>query len=105
VVRLGGRTLLHLGDGIIDEKALRGAGVLDESIDVGVLPFWFLTYPFGRRLLQGGFRPAALFGAHIRVSEREQIVREIEAMRGAVPLTEPLARYRIETDGQVIPEA
>ena len=105
VVRLGGRTVLHLGDGIIDEKALRGAGVLDEIIDVGVLPFWFLTYPFGRRLLQSGFRPASLFGAHIRVSEREQIVREIEATRGAVPLTEPLARYRIETDGQVIREA
>lgn len=104
VVRLGGRSILHLGDGIIDEKSLRAAGVLDERIDVGILPFWFLTYPFGRRLRERGFRPRATFAVHIRVSERDQVVREIASDGGAVPLTEPLSRHVVAGDGHITRE-
>ncbi|HEX5133465.1 MAG TPA: MBL fold metallo-hydrolase [Candidatus Krumholzibacteria bacterium] len=102
IVRLGGMSLMHLGDGIIDEKSMRAAGVLDETIDVGVLPFWFLTYPFGKRLVQRGFRPRALFAVHVRVAERDEIVREIESWIVATPLIEPLARYRVDEDARVI---
>ncbi len=101
VVRLGGGTVLHLGDGIIDEKSLREAGVVDETADVGFFPFWFLTYPFGKRLLQRGLRPRAVFAVHIRVSEREQLVNEILAAGDALPLTEPLSRFRVTGDGQI----
>jgi L-ascorbate metabolism protein UlaG (beta-lactamase superfamily) len=104
VVRLAGRSILHLGDGIIDEKALRAAGVLDETADVGVLPFWFLTYPFGKRLAERGFRPRARFVVHIRASEREQILNEIAAANGATPLIEPLSRHRVESDGRITRE-
>jgi L-ascorbate metabolism protein UlaG (beta-lactamase superfamily) len=101
MVRLGARSVLHLGDGIIDEKSLREAGVLDETADVGVFPFWFLTYPFGKRLMQRGLQPRAAFAVHIRVSEREQVVNEILAEGAALPLTEPLSRYRVAGDGTI----
>lgn len=104
IVRLGDRSILHLGDGIIDEKSLRAAGVLDEVSDVGVVPFWFLTYPFGKRLMQGGLKPRATFAVHIRVSEREQMVNEIASWSSAVPLVEPLSRYRVERDGLITRE-
>ncbi len=102
VVTIDGRAVVHLGDGIIDEKSLRRAGLLDSAVDVGVLPFWFLTYPFGKRLVARAFRPRAIFAVHIRVHEREQVVAEIESwIDDAVPLVEPLAVYRIDDDGRI----
>jgi L-ascorbate metabolism protein UlaG (beta-lactamase superfamily) len=101
VVWLGGSTVVHLGDGIIDERTLRAAGLVDAPPDVGVLPFWFLTYPFGKHLVARGFRPRAIFAVHIRVSERADVVNEIASWSDAVPLVEPLARYAIDDGGGV----
>jgi L-ascorbate metabolism protein UlaG (beta-lactamase superfamily) len=101
VVTMGHRSLIHLGDGIIDEKALRAAGVIGRSIDVGVLPFWFLTYPYGRRLVSNGFRPHALFAVHVRMNEREKVSGEIASWIDATPLLTPMERYEIAADGKV----
>jgi L-ascorbate metabolism protein UlaG (beta-lactamase superfamily) len=101
VVTLGGRRVIHLGDGIIDEKSMRAAGVLDREIDVGVLPFWFLTYPFGRRLVAQGFRPRAIFAVHVRQIERERVARDIASWIDATPLLVPMERYDIAADGRV----
>ncbi len=99
VVTMAGQSIVHLGDGIIDEKTLRRAGLLDGTIDVGVLPFWFLTYPFGKRLVARAFRPRAIFACHVRLHERAQVVAEIESwIPEAVPLVEPLAVYDIDGD-------
>ncbi len=102
VATLDGRSVIHLGDGIIDEKTLRRAGVLDADLDVGVLPFWFLTYPFGKRLVARAFRPRAIFVCHVRVHERAQVEGEIGAwIEGAVPLVEPFAVFDIDDDGTI----
>ena len=102
VVTLEGRSIVHLGDGIIDEKTLQRAGLVDSAIDVGVLPFWFLTYPFGKRLVARAFRPRAIFACHVRLHERDQVVSEIAAwMPDAVPLVEPLAVYDIDDAGTI----
>ena len=102
VVTLEGRSIVHLGDGIIDEKTLQRAGLIDSAIDVGVLPFWFLTYPFGKRLVARAFRPRAIFACHVRLHEREQVVNEIASwMPDAVALVEPLAVYEIDDAGTI----
>ena len=100
-VRLGDRSVIHLGDGIIDEKSLRAAGMLDRALDVGVLPFWYLTYPFGRRLVSNGFRPRTIFAVHVRTNERKKIAGEIASWIDAVPLLSPMERYEIAPDGRV----
>lgn len=101
LVSMGAHSLIHLGDGIIDEKALRAAGAMDRDIDVGVLPFWFLTYPFGKRLVSGSFRPRALFAVHVRVNEREKVSGEITSWIDATPLLVPMEQYEIAADGRV----
>ena len=101
VVTIDGKSVIHLGDGIIDEKSLRAAGVLDRTLDVGVLPFWFLTYPFGRRLVSNGFRPRAIFAVHVRVNEREKVAAEIASWIDATPLLVPMESYAIAADGRV----
>lgn len=102
VVTIDGRSIVHLGDGIIDEKTLRRAGLLDTHIDVGVLPFWFLTYPFGKRLVERAFRPRAVFACHVRLHEREQVVNDMSWLPTAVPLVEPLAVYTVDDDGAIL---
>ena len=70
MVGLGGVTILHLGDGVISERSLRSAGVLDRHIDVAFLPFWYLTYPFGRRLMESTLTPTRVFAVHIPTAGR-----------------------------------
>lgn len=101
LVRLGERSVVHLGDGIIDEKSLRAAGVVEAATDVGVLPFWFMTYPFGRRLAERGFKPRTRFAVHIRVSEREQVVNEVLESGDAFPLVSPMTRYDVDGGGRI----
>jgi len=101
LVTLDGKSILHLGDGIIDEKSMRAAGLFDAPIDLAVLPFWFLTYPFGRRLMERTLRPRNIFAVHIRRSEREQVLGEIASFAqsaglNAVALTEPLSRHVVD---------
>ncbi len=104
VARFGERSLIHLGDGIIDRKALSAAGVLDEIFDVAILPFWYLTYAFGKRLITDGFRARAMFAAHIPVTGRRKIVLKIQSWSEATPLLDPLSNYQIEAGGRVIRE-
>jgi len=41
VVRLGGRTLVHVGDAAASAGDLEAAGLLGRKFDVGLLPYWF----------------------------------------------------------------
>jgi L-ascorbate metabolism protein UlaG (beta-lactamase superfamily) len=96
MVEVGGTTVLHLGDGVIAERSLREAGALDRAIDVAFLPFWYLTYPFGRRLMESALHPNRIFAVHIPPQHQRRLVDEIrEFDAGAVPLVEPMARYRL----------
>jgi L-ascorbate metabolism protein UlaG (beta-lactamase superfamily) len=98
VVYLGGATLLHLGDGIIAEKTLRSAGVLDETIDAAFLPFWYLTYPAGRRVLEGGFsrRLRRIFAVHIPPAHEARLVEEVRRFDPhATALVTPMSRFLI----------
>lgn len=97
VVYAGGLSFVHLGDGIIDRRALTAAGVLDEEVDAAILPFWFLTYPFGRRLMRERFRPRRVFAAHIAPQRQAELEREIaSALPSATPLVRPMASFAVE---------
>lgn len=88
IVHLEGRRILHLGDGIIDERALRAAGVLGDAIDVAIVPFWYVTYPYARRLLKEKFHPGRLLAVHLPVRDAARIEEEIaSSARPATALT------------------
>lgn len=96
VVDLAGASVLHLGDGVISERSLGEAGVLDRPIDVAFVPFWFLTYPFGRRLMKTALRPGRVFAVHIPPAHERRLVADIEAFDpSAVPLVDPMSRHRV----------
>jgi L-ascorbate metabolism protein UlaG (beta-lactamase superfamily) len=96
LVDLAGAAVLHLGDGMIAERALREAGVLDRSVDVAFVPFWFLTYPMGRRLMETALRPRHVFAVHIPPAHARRLVAAVAASDpAAVPLVEPMVRHSL----------
>lgn len=96
-IDLGGMSVLHLGDGIIAKRSLAAAGVLDRKVDVAFLPFWFLTYPFGQKLIGEGFRPRHVFAVHIPPAHERRLVDEIQRFDpGAVPMVAPMSVYDVE---------
>lgn len=97
VVRMGGQSALHLGDAMINERTLRQVGILEEDIDVAFVPFWYLTYEFGRRLMRRAFRPRRIFAVHTPPDQAEALGEGIEAaFPNAVVLRTPMATYTIE---------
>ena len=97
LVDLDGVTVLHLGDGIIAQRSLEAAGVLERRVDVAFLPFWYLTYPFGQRLMRAGLRPRHVFALHIPPAHERRLVDEIRQFDPqAVPLAEPMAVHVID---------
>jgi L-ascorbate metabolism protein UlaG (beta-lactamase superfamily) len=96
LVELGSLSLLHLGDGIIDHKALESAGVFENVIDACFLPFWYYTYPVGRRVTETRFRGREFFGIHIPPPQRPEIESAIlDGFPDAIPLVEPLSTYTV----------
>ena len=96
VVYAGGVSVLHLGDGIIDERTLDAVGVLDEQLDAAFLPFWYLTHDYGKRLMENRLRPKQVFAVHIPPPRQALIESEVSAfMPAAIALVRPMATYRI----------
>ena len=78
VVYVGGRSIVHLGDAIIDRRTLTAAGILRERIDLAFLPFWYFTHPIGRRLMGAEFRPAQAFAVHLPLDGADRIATEVQ---------------------------
>jgi len=97
VVDAGDGSFVHLGDGIIHERTLDTAGVLDRPIDAGFLPFWYLTYPFGIRLVTDRFRLGRTFGVHVPPSDSAELTARIAAsFPDAVALVDPLSGFDVK---------
>jgi len=96
-VSVGGYQLLHLGDGIIDEKALSAAGVLDTPFDMAFLPFWYLTYPIGAALVRSRLQARRIFAVHIPPHRQVEIETVISADHaGVVAMTRSMAEYQVD---------
>ncbi|MDX2151286.1 MAG: MBL fold metallo-hydrolase [Bryobacteraceae bacterium] len=79
IVRIGGVSFLHIGD------AEPGAARFDlyelpkEKIDVAMVPFWYLTDPRGRTVVNTLIRPRQLVAFHLPPSEYDRWAPQILA--------------------------
>jgi L-ascorbate metabolism protein UlaG (beta-lactamase superfamily) len=96
-VSAGGFQILHLGDGIIDTRALTGAGVLDTPLDMAFLPFWYLTYPVGAALVRNRLCASRVFAVHIPPHRHVEIETVLSADHpDSVAMTRAMTVYRVE---------
>ncbi len=89
IVEIGGLKFLHVGDPGMGEDDLEALDILDEEIDVAILPDWFLRYLDGRRVTNKYIKAKAYIAVHVSQQEGAQARREIvKHYPGATVFTE-----------------
>lgn len=89
IVKLGGKTLLHIGDGTTEDPGIFDALNLDEAgIDVAFLPVWFLTSDEGAAIVRRHIKPKHIVAVHMPADEAQRAAAQVrERFPEAVPFT------------------
>lgn len=82
IIRLNGKSFLHVGDAAEPFDHLEAAALADEKIDVAMLPWWLLLNSDANRILRAQIRPRTVIAMH--VSEEDE-VKGIPRIRRAWP--------------------
>jgi L-ascorbate metabolism protein UlaG (beta-lactamase superfamily) len=86
LVRIGGRTILHLGDAGLDEAEFAPLRLEDDRIDLALVPFWLLDDE-GRAFLDRHVRPGRVVAMHVPPGDVSPTRERLAARgRGAVVL-------------------
>ena len=95
LIRMGGKTLLHVGDAELSSKNFRPFKLSKEKIDIAFLPYWYLLSEEGRQLVDEQIRPRRIVAVHVLPREAEEVCGKIaQALPEAVCLKEPLQKVR-----------
>ena len=78
IVKLGGKTLLHLGDASPDDNEIFDALNLEAAaIDVAFLPVWFLTSDDGAAIVRQHIRPKHIVAIHMPAHDPQRAAADI----------------------------
>lgn len=91
IVTLGGKKVLHIGDSEATAEDFRRLQLAKESIDVALLPFWYLTDLESATLVKKYIHPKHIIAMHIPPAEADKWTRRIrdvfpDATIAAVPM-------------------
>jgi L-ascorbate metabolism protein UlaG (beta-lactamase superfamily) len=80
LVRLGGKTLLHLGDAEADPGIFAKLNLDAAPIDVAFLPMWLLTGTDGPAIVKEHIKPRHIVAVHMPADGAERAAREIKEL-------------------------
>jgi L-ascorbate metabolism protein UlaG (beta-lactamase superfamily) len=84
----GCRTVLHAGDA--DPQADNFAGLRHlPAVDAGVLPFWFVTSPANRQMVQAAIQPHHVLAAHLPPADAGLVASQLAGLDWVTLLREP----------------
>lgn len=96
LVRVGGVSVLHIGDAELSAERLGQLGLESEKIDVAILPYWVFSKPGALGLVEKYIRPKKIVSMRLpqgSLKEAEQKVSD--ASPGAVVLTRSMEVTRL----------
>ena len=98
LVRIGGVSVLHVGDAELTPERLDQLGLAKESIDVAILPYWVFNKPGSLALVQKHIRPKKIVS--MRLPQGAAALDEAQekistASPGAIVLTKPMEAIRL----------
>ncbi|NND73174.1 MAG: MBL fold metallo-hydrolase [Rhodothermales bacterium] len=70
-------SVLHVGDADINRRNFVESGLVNDPVDVAILPYWYLISGDGRRLIDETIRPGRLIAAHVSPADVEEVRREV----------------------------
>ena len=95
LIKMGGHTILHVGDAIIDPKSFETFDLIEEEIDFAFIPYWFLLYENGQKIVENYIQPKRIFAMHISPQDKSEITQKIKSQYPeAVPFIELMKRYQ-----------
>ena len=89
VITLGGKRILHVGDADMNAETFRKLALERDSIDVALLPGWFLTEPEGQAIVRNYIKPRRLVAIHLLASGEDEVVA---SARAAFPGSDALTK-------------
>jgi L-ascorbate metabolism protein UlaG (beta-lactamase superfamily) len=94
LLNLGGVRVLHVGDADPTAANFDPHRLAQRSIDVAIVPFWYLTNPSSSAVRSIGAK--TWIATHVPPSDSASVRRKVvDAMPGAIVLTTPGQRYPI----------
>jgi L-ascorbate metabolism protein UlaG (beta-lactamase superfamily) len=79
IIEIGGVKVLHVGDADTDPAMFAKFRLVDERIDIALLPDWYLAYDGGQRLVRQHIRPARMCAVHVIPDNVDEITRRVRA--------------------------
>ena len=79
VITLNGKKFLHVGDSDGSPEIFDAFDLEQRSIDVALLPYWFLIDKQGKELVERHIRPKQIFALHVGPAESETVVSQVKA--------------------------
>jgi L-ascorbate metabolism protein UlaG (beta-lactamase superfamily) len=94
LIRVGGVTILHVGDADPDGARFAPHRLAAERIDVAVLPSWYVTE--ASEMVRREIAPRTVVVSHVWVADTARVRRDVERLwPGAIVLTRPGETFRI----------
>jgi L-ascorbate metabolism protein UlaG (beta-lactamase superfamily) len=80
IVRLGGKTVLHIGDASTEDASIFAAFNLPAAqIDVAFLPVWFLTSDEGEAIVRQHIKPKQIVAVHMAAGDQQSVIDRMRA--------------------------
>lgn len=73
-IRIGGHTVLHVGDAAMDAELFAPYAGDGEPVDVALVPYWYWQADAGRALLEGPLRARHTVAVHVPPHELAEVV-------------------------------
>ncbi|MDX1741647.1 MAG: MBL fold metallo-hydrolase [Rhodothermales bacterium] len=91
VVSVAGRTVLHVGDAVIEPSTFRSLDLRSRDIDVALLPYWYLLDADGLRLVDEEIGAALVVAIHVPPDDVAEIENQIrQTLPEAIVFGRPL---------------
>lgn len=78
VINIGGKKVLHIGDAEISDEIFDAFDLEKQSIDIALLPYWFLTSRSGPVLIEKHIKPKHIVAVHVGPGEAADIERQVK---------------------------
>ena len=84
---------MHVGDSITEIENFQQFNLVQEQIDIAILPFWFLTGARGQKLVRDHIRPKQIIAVHISPETSETTTAQVkQAFPDAIAFTKMLEK-------------
>lgn len=78
VITLGGKKFLHIGDADTNAEIFDAFDLEQQSIDVALLPYWFLISKGGREIVERHIKPKHIIAVHVGPAEGAEVEGQVK---------------------------